>query len=1084
MAIIRLTQGADSARGTSGDDIVEFPPSLGNLSPADRISLGAGFDTVVLEREGELSFDSGMFAGFTGLDAMDLSSLSDLKFKFLPSLLDQSDDGTFTLIFDDDPITQLDLREVGSREGVILAGTGRVTIYDTDAALPTSIRVADGVNGDVLGGRGDDTMHGGTGSDRLRGGAGDDTLTGGGGRDRLEGGDGDDVLKSGDGSPTLTGGDGHDLFVVEAGAGAVTITDLDTADYLERVDISALGRIRGMDDIDVATSGRDLRLTGDGLDLTLKGAAGGDFDARDLIFAGQDRGVFFADADTATIELVELIAGAPVGATINLEAGRFDITESLRIARSDITIKGAGEGETILRNAIPDAAAAPVILALTDDVLFDAVTPVAADAAAGSRTIRLRDASDFKVGDLIFIHQPNDAAWLEETGNTGWNEPVNEARPSDYWLREVRTRVEAVDGDTVTLADPLPFTFEGGQAQARRSTYLENVHLSDFTVQGRWGEADSYDFSNTMRAWNSIPAIELDGLENSTISRVSVIDPASHAFRFQRTYEVEGSDLYAEGAHNKDPSNGYHYYLYESFRTTLEDITSIDARHAVLFSSFHAEHYNDIHVAFANRDINFHGSPDADNRVVVDEMIQDYPAGVMPQWMAVNPGIFPEHPYSTIEDNDVTFRHLQAAERPDIVTASDEATIAVQVGKLNLRLGGDLSTGENSDRLIGGDAIDFLAGGRGDDRMTGGGNLDAFIYATGGGNDEITDFKAGGRGSDVIALVGTAYTKFNQLELVRDGDDTIVSMGLDASIRLKDVSPGQLSSKNFKFFAERPGGFADKYFDDADSSITDVARADEMFILGSQGDDSFTISRSHFESDDFRAITGAGFDTMKLDVSFYTGPLGETGNYSGVDAFDMTSINNLDLTVSRRSIGQSDANELTLDIGNSGTTTKMGFGDLGGGLVRIEGSREITVTGGAANVAFTDAVGGRIVGAGGDDTFRGGSKSDRFEGGRGADSFVFEVPGDGFRATDRIADFESGRDRIVLDVPEEGYPQGRLPGQVFAYDEARDGGDRVVYDRATGELIIDLNGSGRGGENVIAVLEDAPDLAATDIFLI
>lgn len=97
----------------------------------------------------------------------------------------------------------------------------------------------------VVGGMGDDTLHGGQGSDSLNGGSGEDqlhggfgdqtlfgasrndTLWGGYGDQTLFGGSGDDVLYAGRGDQTLIGGSGNDVFSFgSGGAGNFVVKDL------------------------------------------------------------------------------------------------------------------------------------------------------------------------------------------------------------------------------------------------------------------------------------------------------------------------------------------------------------------------------------------------------------------------------------------------------------------------------------------------------------------------------------------------------------------------------------------------------------------------------------------------------------------------------------------------------------------------------------------------------------------------------------------------------------------------------------------------------------------------------------------
>lgn len=64
----------------------------------------------------------------------------------------------------------------------------------------------------IFGDVGNDSLHGDAGADTLWGGAGNDTLMGGDGADVLNGGAGDDLILGGAGNDKMWGGDGKDLF--------------------------------------------------------------------------------------------------------------------------------------------------------------------------------------------------------------------------------------------------------------------------------------------------------------------------------------------------------------------------------------------------------------------------------------------------------------------------------------------------------------------------------------------------------------------------------------------------------------------------------------------------------------------------------------------------------------------------------------------------------------------------------------------------------------------------------------------------------------------------------------------------------
>ena len=89
--------------------------------------------------------------------------------------------------------------------------------------------------------------------------------------------------------------------------------------------------------------------------------------------------------------------------------------------------------------------------------------------------------------------------------------------------------------------------------------------------------------------------------------------------------------------------------------------------------------------------------------------------------------------------------------------------------------GNDSILGNNgNDKLYGDDGADTLIGGKGNDTLIGGNGKDVFVYASGNGNDVITDYTAGQdkikltsgsisssslSGSDVVLKIGTGSIK-------------------------------------------------------------------------------------------------------------------------------------------------------------------------------------------------------------------------------------------------------------------------------------------------------------------------------------
>ena len=151
---------------------------------------------------------------------------------------------TITAVFTDDRVLEI----TGTRRSddiAILEHFPGIGIYDIFAngglfrqfgigLSPHSFRITGGGGNDelsvaanvafpavLLGGRGNDTLSGAAGNDKLDGGPGRDVLTGNAGNDTLFGRNGADSLTGGDGDDVLNGGGGRDTLSGEAGNDSV-----------------------------------------------------------------------------------------------------------------------------------------------------------------------------------------------------------------------------------------------------------------------------------------------------------------------------------------------------------------------------------------------------------------------------------------------------------------------------------------------------------------------------------------------------------------------------------------------------------------------------------------------------------------------------------------------------------------------------------------------------------------------------------------------------------------------------------------------------------------------------------------------
>jgi Ca2+-binding RTX toxin-like protein len=174
-----------------------------------------------------------------------------------------------------------------------------------------------------------------------------------------------------------------------------------------------------------------------------------------------------------------------------------------------------------------------------------------------------------------------------------------------------------------------------------------------------------------------------------------------------------------------------------------------------------------------------------------------------------------------------------------------------------------------------------------------------------------------------------------------------------------------------------------------------------------------------------------------------------------------------------------------LDASSAGRARLEGHG---GNDVLISGTGMNTLLGGDGNDTITARSIDTVDGGAGDDVIYSGpfGSAPTLTGGAGSDSFVFTMLQSD---ASRITDFASGVDKIHLDaraMDALGASGNFSAGDVRFYSAGgatggHDADDRVVYDTSSGNLWYDADGSGTSAAQLIATLQGAPGLSATDI---
>jgi Ca2+-binding RTX toxin-like protein len=298
-------------------------------------------------------------------------------------------------------------------------------------------------------------------------------------------------------------------------------------------------------------------------------------------------------------------------------------------------------------------------------------------------------------------------------------------------------------------------------------------------------------------------------------------------------------------------------------------------------------------------------------------------------------------------------------------------------------------------------------------------------------------------------------------------------------------------------------------------------------LNGGLGNDTYVVGTGDV------LVDSGGIDTVETDVNWTLGADFENLTMTGTAALSVTGHNGNNFA-----IGNSGNNYFNLRAGNDTIQAGAGndwidmsaFGTASYGDDVIDGGAGTdtvnfaisagqssaivvdltagTITGGGVSGSGSATVAGveKVIGAAFADSFKGSNAAETFEGregndtlsglggndtligGVGQDTFVFAAaPGSG--NVDLITDFVSATDKLTFDsgvFAGLGSPGNFTAGDArFAagagFTSGRDASDRIVYNTTTGQLFYDSDGNGAGTAQLVATLQGAPTVAATDI---
>ena len=149
--------------------------------------------------------------------------------------------------------------------------------------------------------------------------------------------------------------------------------------------------------------------------------------------------------------------------------------------------------------------------------------------------------------------------------------------------------------------------------------------------------------------------------------------------------------------------------------------------------------------------------------------------------------------FSPLFDVDFEFIGTNAGERVGFSSSSLQSTARLVLGGGNDEGIG----GAGADTIFGGRGRDILQGGGGDDDLVGGAGADRFRFAPGFGDDRIRDFDP--RGDKLDFSLYPAVASVRDLDISRQGSDTLIEAASGESVLLLDVARASIDRSDFLF---------------------------------------------------------------------------------------------------------------------------------------------------------------------------------------------------------------------------------------------------------------------------------------------
>ncbi|MBI3832174.1 MAG: hypothetical protein HY291_21815 [Planctomycetes bacterium] len=200
--------------------------------------------------------------------------------------------------------------------------------------------------------------------------------------------------------------------------------------------------------------------------------------------------------DTAALQ--KALDECPAGKAVLVPQGTYKLTDELRITKG-IVLRGEGPEKTRLINE----ATTKQIIGICNFDEKEVKSKIVKGGTKGSTSVTVEDAGAFNVGDMLVIDEKNDPDLVDSKGCGGactWASRDGGARALGQLAR-----LEAKDGNTLTLSRPLYHTFKDSleaEVFKTRKAYIDHAGVEDLYIESKAPKRT--DEKSSIKIWNSM----------------------------------------------------------------------------------------------------------------------------------------------------------------------------------------------------------------------------------------------------------------------------------------------------------------------------------------------------------------------------------------------------------------------------------------------------------------------------------------------------------------------------------------------------------------------------------------------------